>query len=283
MAEWLKAAVLKTAVLERVPGVRISLFPRRAVTLFVLRHIFSCMPRKQKKRYHYLYKTTCLINNRFYYGIHSTYNLKDGYLGSGAALRKSIWKYGKENHVKEILEFFKNREDLCKRESQIVNEDLLKNENCMNLILGGGNILPISGSITYNKMYSSDIQRSRQARGVEKMNWLRENDKRWKEEYSKKLSESQRKAVEAGTAHCLTGDSFRGKSHTQETKSLMSESHKKNGDQQGAKNSQYGTCWIYNPGAGINKKIKKDELTIYIELGWMKGRKMNPSSKEKLY
>jgi hypothetical protein len=215
-----------------------------------------------------------LINDRFYYGIHSTHNLKDGYLGSGAAIRKSIWKYGKENHVKEILEFFKNREDLCKRESQIVNEDLLKNENCMNLILGGGNILPISGSITYNKMYSSDIQRNRQARGVEKMNWLRENDKGWKEKYSKTQSKSQKKTVEEGTAYCLSGDAFRGKSHIQETKSLMSESHKKNGDQQGIKNSQYGTCWIHDPIQKINKKIKKDDLPFYLEDGWVKGRKL---------
>jgi hypothetical protein len=232
------------------------------------------MPRKQKERYHYLYKTTCLINNRFYYGIHSTYNLKDGYLGSGAAIRKSIWKYGKENHVKEIVEFFKNREDLCKRESQIVNEDLLKNENCMNLILGGGNILPISGSITYNKMYSSDVQRSRQARGVEKMNWLRENDQEWKKRYSEKQSTAQKKLVEEGTSHCLTGNNFRGKNHSCKTRFLMSESHKKNGDQQGIKNSQYGTCWIHDPIQKINKKIKKDDLSFYLEIGWTKGRKL---------
>ena len=31
--------------------------------------------------YHYIYKTTNLINNKFYIGMYSTSNLDDGYLG----------------------------------------------------------------------------------------------------------------------------------------------------------------------------------------------------------
>ena len=52
----------------------------------------------------------------------------------------------------------------------------------------------------------------------------------------------------------------------------MSLSHKKNNDLQGEKNSQYGTCWIYNNKECI--KIKKDQLEEYISKGWIKGRKM---------
>jgi len=51
---------------------------------------------KNKIKYHFLYKTTNLINNKYYYGMHSTYKLDDGYLGSGNRLRYSIRKYGKE-------------------------------------------------------------------------------------------------------------------------------------------------------------------------------------------
>lgn len=35
------------------------------------------------KKYHFLYKTTNLLNSKVYYGMHSTNDLNDGYLGSG--------------------------------------------------------------------------------------------------------------------------------------------------------------------------------------------------------
>ena len=46
--------------------------------------------------------------------------------------------------------------------------------------------------------------------------------------------------------------------------------------QQGEKNSQYGTCWVMKDNE--NKKIKKEELDTYIQMGWIKGRKIKKSS-----
>ncbi len=40
----------------------------------------------------------------------------------------------------------------------------------------------------------------------------------------------------------------------------------------GDKNSQYGTCWITKDGE--NKKIKKEDMELYISIGWVKGRKI---------
>jgi hypothetical protein len=70
--------------------------------------------------------------------MHSTNDLEDGYLGSGKRLRYSVRKHGKENHIKEILEFFDNREDLAKREAEIITENEIAKKDCMNLVLGGG-------------------------------------------------------------------------------------------------------------------------------------------------
>lgn len=87
--------------------------------------------------YHYLYKITNLINNKYYYGIHSTENLDDGYMGSGTYLNNAIKKYGIENFKKEILEFRDTREEISELESEIVVMDLVKNPDCYNIRLGG--------------------------------------------------------------------------------------------------------------------------------------------------
>lgn len=95
------------------------------------------MPRKPYD-YHYIYKTTNLINGKFYIGMHSTFNIEDGYLGSGKILSYSIKKYGKENFKIEIIEFLANRDLLKEREHELVNESLIKDPQCMNIRLGGG-------------------------------------------------------------------------------------------------------------------------------------------------
>ncbi len=88
-------------------------------------------------RYHYFYKITKIDTDQYYYGIHSTNNLNDGYMGSGNILRRFIKKYGKDKFTKEIIKFFDNRKDLSSYEQQMVNEELLKDPLCLNLALGG--------------------------------------------------------------------------------------------------------------------------------------------------
>ena len=82
----------------------------------------------KNKKYHFIYKTTNLINSNFYIGIHSTSNLNDGYLGSGKRLKYSIKKNGIKNFKCKILEFLPDRESLVNREIELVNVDLLKEE-----------------------------------------------------------------------------------------------------------------------------------------------------------
>lgn len=93
--------------------------------------------RPKRRKYHIIYKTTCVVTGRWYIGCHSTDDLNDGYRGSGSRLWKSIHKHGKHNHVTEILEHCVDRATLIKREAEIVTEDLLKQEACLNLMIGG--------------------------------------------------------------------------------------------------------------------------------------------------
>ena len=87
--------------------------------------------------YHYFYKITNLINNHFYYGVHNTEDLDDGYMGSGKRLHIAYKKYGIENFSKEIIKFFDSTEDAYNYEHEIVNEEMINDPNCYNLQIGG--------------------------------------------------------------------------------------------------------------------------------------------------
>ncbi len=90
-----------------------------------------------KHKHNIVYKTTNLINGKYYYGIHSTDNLEDGYLGSGIQLKNAIKKYGIENFRREIIKDYKNRSLAVKCEKKIVTIDLVRNKKCYNLHVGG--------------------------------------------------------------------------------------------------------------------------------------------------
>lgn len=211
---------------------------------------------RPKKKIHYLYKTTCLVTNRYYIGIHSTNNLEDGYMGSGKRLRYSIRKYGKENHIKEILELFETRELLVEAEKTAITEYMLIDNNCMNIVEGGGG-------------FTTEYARECVKKSNAKQKILRETDPDWVKKISKIRSECQKKVYLDGKSG-LCGYSWDGKTHSEETKQKISESNRGNG--MGKNNSQFGTCWITN--SNESKKINKDELEYYLFNGWVSGRKI---------
>jgi hypothetical protein len=87
--------------------------------------------------YYTIYQTTNLVNGKFYIGKHQTKNLDDNYIGSGAALKKAIKKYGRKNFKKEILFIFKTEHEMNVKEKEIVNESFFKNEMTYNIGVGG--------------------------------------------------------------------------------------------------------------------------------------------------
>lgn len=222
------------------------------------------MPRKEK-RYHFIYKTTNSINGKYYYGMHSTNNLNDGYIGSGKRLWCSIKKYGKENFKTDILEFLPNKVELKNKERELINEETLKDGLCMNLVYGGGGGFISPDGVKKGRKKTDEILFQRYGENFRSIifnnfyNGLSDVDK---EILNKKRKEGQ---IKSGFDY----KTFLGKHHTDESKRKIGEFNSIH--QKGEKNSQYGTCWITN---GIeSKKIKKTEINLFPN--WKTGRIMN--------
>ena len=191
-----------------------------------------------------IYKTTNLLNGRFYIGMHVTTNIDDGYLGSGRRIKAEIKKYGRENFARVILEELPSKEELVKREAELVTEDLRADALCLNLKNGGEGGFTAIASIAGNK-----------------------SKKRTQQQHFKAAVTRR----ENGFVTCFAKPrwfetpGFSGRKHTEETRRKMSLA-----DRSGEKNSQFGTCWVTNGTS--SKKIKVAELDKFVKLGYRRGR-----------
>ena len=204
------------------------------------------MKQAERRKFHYIYKITRNDGSgKYYIGMHSTDDLEDGYFGSGQLLWKSIKKYGKEIHSKEILEFLPTRQELKTRERELVNEEIVNDPLCMNLKLGGEGGWDRANAIKTAQQRSTlgKLARSKSP-GAAGMKVTAET----------KLRISQALSGRANWSPGTTGKSF--------TKSVKPF---------GTLNSQYGTCWVTSDYETI--KIKKERLDEYLANGYRRGRK----------
>lgn len=99
-----------------------------------------------------VYKTTCLINNKIYIGVHGTENpdIFDGYLGRGfflngthylkypvAPFHYAIIKHGVNNFKRETLYVFEDQEEAYNKEAELVTESFINSNKTYNVALGG--------------------------------------------------------------------------------------------------------------------------------------------------
>jgi hypothetical protein len=208
--------------------------------------------------YYTIYKISNNINGKIYIGSHKTKNLDDGYMGSGKYLNYAQEKHGMENFEKEILFIFDTPELMYAKETELVTEEFIAEENTYNLKVGG------FGGWDYINSTITNEERSR----ISSLGGLTRNIS--EEEISKRISEGIMNSDKKfnGTVSVskkYPKSPFYGKRHSDSTKKKigMSVSNK----QIKEKNSQYGTIWITN--GSENKKIK--DLSQIPE-GWYRGR-----------
>ena len=138
------------------------------------------------------------------------------------------------------------------KESEIVNEDFLRDENTYNLKRGGFGGFDYINSKGLNNKVNQCSKAGKAANG-----------KGFRGKSHSALTKQHLSKV-------LTGRpaTFKGKTHTEHTKQKMSAAKKNQG--LGDKNSQFGTMWITD---GVKSfKIKKEDFAGYQAQGYLKGR-----------
>lgn len=203
-------------------------------------------------KYYIIYKTTNVVNQEYYIGMHCTDILEDKYMGSGKRFRRSLKKYGRENFIREIMFYCNSKNELIELEKNIVNVECINNPKCLNLMEGGR-----GGFI------SDEQQKHRSLCGSQARQLKLKNDPDFKKEQSEKISQGVKKAKKEGKINHIP--TFKGKKHSEETKGKLRLISMTN---VGSKNGSYGTIWVYNNELKLNKKIKKTDI---IPEGWLIG------------
>lgn len=206
--------------------------------------------------YYTIYKITNKINGKYYIGKHQTYDLSDDYMGSGKYIKRAIKKYGLENFSKEILFVYDNEDDMNKKENELV----IISEETYNICEGG------KGGFSYlnkNGLNKSDKQKKVARELMLELHKTVNYSDEYKESRLERLKLATKKMREL-----YPNGTWIGKKHKEDSKIKIGIKNSIN--QQGEKNSQFGTCWITN--GKENKKIKKEDFEKYQSLGFYKGR-----------
>ena len=91
---------------------------------------------------YYFYRTTNLINGKYYLGVHHSKNPeKDPYFGSGPGIVAAVKKYGRENFKVEVLkDDFQSMDEAYAYEASVVTLESLNPQVCYNQVPGGRGI-----------------------------------------------------------------------------------------------------------------------------------------------
>jgi hypothetical protein len=144
-----------------------------------------------------VYKTTNLINNHYYLGVHKQDDISfDGYYGSGVGLKRAIQKYGKHNFNRETLFSFVDLELAYKKEKEILSS-IYNLPECYNMRPGGRGI---RGKICFHtpewrKKVSAANKGKKRSKDV--IDEIKKRDRSYMKtnEYKNKMSEAKKGTI----------------------------------------------------------------------------------------
>ena len=189
--------------------------------------------------------------------MHQTKNINDGYMGSGKLIKRAIEKYGVENFIKEILHVFDNELDMRNKEKELV----VLSENSYNLLEGG------KGGFGF--INSKGLNGTPEGR---KLGGIKSSNKETNAFYNLSADSIKKRVAVRKQKYGVQGYTKAARINCNNENAMIKrkQTYDSINHQRGENNSQYGSCWITN--GQENKKIKKEELDKFIELGYYKGR-----------
>lgn len=245
------------------------------------------------EKYYIIYKTTNIVNDKIYIGIHYTSKLNDSYIGSGKLLKQEIKIIGREKFKKEILFIFYDKQTALLKEEELVTKEFCKREDTYNQIKGGGGYLTTDMVVVKDKenlislVYKTDPRyisgelihiNKGKTNVINKDGKIIKVDVKDKNKYSPvwkgyvivRDKNNNRFKVKKDNPKFLSGELIpyaRGlkRNETEETKNKRKKSLSIS--QKGKNNGMYKKFWINN---GFENKIWADYNTI--PENWIKGR-----------
>ena len=164
-----------------------------------------------------IYKTTNLVNGKIYVGQHFT-SADDGYLGSGKVIKQSIKKYGKENFVRETLEFC-SEENVDERERVWIFELNVTDRNIGYNLNSGGSIISLEVRNKISNNHANVKGNNNPMYGVKRFGKNNPNfGKKWSQKMKDELSQIKKNKT------CGEDNHFYGKQHSGDSKRKMSNS-----------------------------------------------------------
>lgn len=186
-----------------------------------------------------VYKTTDTKTDRIYIGVDSINN--PAYFGSGTEIKQLILEGRITDLRKEILYEFDSIEEAFAKESEIVTEDFIKQDNVMNIALGG-----VWGSYSIGKVTVKDKDNN--------IHTVFKDDERFKtgeligiqkNKVTVKDEDGNYFAVDINDSRYLSGE---------------------------LKHNLAGRKWVHNKETNHKIQVYPNELDIYLSMGYELGK-----------
>jgi hypothetical protein len=215
-----------------------------------------------------VYKTTNLVNGKYYFGVHKTKDPNDNYLGSGTYIERAVAKHGMEKFRKDVLFVYLEAESAFAKEDELIQCYRGCDPLCMNLRKGGSGGFDWINRNGINNKAANGLKANRNR--IQKI----ANDPTFRQRWSEisklgaakaRLNPKFGSKESSALGAAIWNKTWTGRKHTQAATEKMSVA--KRGD----RNTIFGRRWMKHPDFKPFP-VKADDVEAHLAAGWTFGR-----------